>query len=1030
MNLAEFSIRNRLIMSIVIILSLVGGLSAYKSMPRFEDPEFVIRTAQIITEYPGASPLQVAEEISGALESEIQGMQEVSEIRSTSYHGVSVISVDIKREFSATKSDLQLVWTRLRNRVHDAQALLPPGGGPSIVNDDYGDVFGLYYLVTGEGYSLKELHEYAEGLRTSLLSVDGVAKIVLEGDRTEAIYVELSRENIAVLGLSLENVLADLARQNSILAAGSVQIGTQRLQIQPSGDLGSVEDLSNVIVSGGSSDKLIYLKDIAIIRRDYVDPPQYLTRYDGRPAISLGISNVNGANVAVIGEEIRAKLEALSDQRPLGVEVSEFYHQGDAVNQAVSSFVVNVVAALGIVLITLFVFMGLRSAVIIGAVLVVTVAATLATMSLVGIPMHRISLGALIIALGMLVDNAIVVTEGVLVGIKSGRKKLEVAKEVVGRTKWALLGGTIVGILAFAPIGFAPGDTAEYTNHLFWVILISLLYSWIFALTLVPMISDLIFKQVDISEDVDKADGKIIDLYKRFMRAVLGYRWVVIGSVTAMFAASIFGFGYVKEGFFPTSTTPQIAIDYWLPEGTDIAQTENDITQIETKISTMRGVEGVHSVIGAGALRYMLIYSPEPPNSAYGQIIVKVDDIKNIAGLMPQMQTYLDSAFPAAQSRVWRFQMGPSQGSKIEATFTGPDPKVLRKLAVEAMTIVNAAPSAKGVKLDWRQEVPVIVPFYNAERGRRTGVSREEMANSLNTHFSGRVLGVYREGDDLIPIINRAPESERRDLATGASIQILSEGTGKTVPLSEIVDDVNIVWTDGQLRRENRVWTLKVQADPVQGVLASELLDELRPQIEAITMPAGYDLRWDGEYGDSQEANTQLAQTLPIGLLAMVLVVVLLFNAIRQAVVIWLIVPLALIGVVVGLLVTGTALEFMAILGLLSLSGLLIKNAIVLVDQMGLEIKDGKPRHDAVIDSAVSRVRPVMMGSLTTIFGVIPLMWDVFFSSMAIVIVFGLAFATVLTLVVLPAIYAVIFNIKSTETAQPVAALILAVEGT
>ena len=1029
MNLAEFSIRNHLIMSIVIILSLVGGLLAYKSMPRFEDPEFVIRTAQIITEYPGASPLQVAEEVSEALESEIQSMQEVSEIRSTAYHGVSVIEVDIKREFSVTKSDLQIVWTRLRNRVHDAQRLLPPGGGPSIVNDDYGDVFGLYYLVTGEGFSLKELHDYAKDLRTSLLSVDGVAKIALAGERNEAIYVELSRENVAALGLSLENVLADLARQNSILAAGSVQIGTQRLQIQPSGNLGSLEDLNNVIVSGGASDKLIYLKDIAAIRRGYVEPPQYLTRYDGQPAIALGISNVTGANVAVIGEQIRAKLDALSAQRPLGIEVSEFYHQGDAVNQAVSSFVINVVAALGIVLITLFIFMGLRSAVIIGAVLVVTVAATLATMSLVGIPMHRISLGALIIALGMLVDNAIVVTEGVLVGIKSGRKKLEVAQEVVGRTKWALLGGTIVGILAFAPIGFAPGDTAEYTNHLFWVILISLLYSWIFALTLVPMIADLIFKQEDAPDDVAKADGKIISLYKRFMRAVLGYRWVVIGSVTALFAASIFGFNYVKEGFFPTSTTPQIAIDYWLPEGTDIAQTESDITQIETKISAMDGVEGLHSVIGAGALRYMLIYSPETPNSAYGQIIVKVDDIQKIASLMPQMQSYLDGAFPAAQSRVWRFQMGPSQGSKIEATFIGPDPKVLRELAVEAMAIVNSAPTATGVKLDWRQEVPTIVPQYNAERGRRTGVSREEMSSALNAHFSGRVLGVYREGDDLIPIINRAPESERRDLATGASIQILSGASGKTVPLSEIVDDVNIVWTDGQLRRENRIWTLKVQADPVQGVLTSDLLGQLRPQIEAISLPAEYELRWDGEYGDSQTANAELAQTLPMGLLAMVLVVVLLFNAIRQAIVIWLIVPLALIGVVVGLLVTGTALEFMAILGLLSLSGLLIKNAIVLVDQMGLEIKEGKPRHDAVIDSAVSRVRPVMMGSLTTIFGVIPLMWDVFFSSMAIVIVFGLAFATVLTLVVLPAIYVAIFKIRSSETADAVPLPIAVLEG-
>jgi multidrug efflux pump subunit AcrB len=504
--------------------------------------------------------------------------------------------------------------------------------------------------------------------------------------------------------------------------------------------------------------------------------------------------------------------------------------------------------------------------------------------------------------------------------------------------------------------------------------------------------------------------------YKDFMRRVLKIRWVPIGFTVILFVISVWGFQFVKSGFFPTSTTPQVVVDYWLPEGTDITQTKADMLKIEAELLTYSGIENVQTLIGKGTLRYMLVYAAESGNSAYGQFLLKVNNYDDIPDIIPKIQAYLDSGYPNAQAKVWQFELGPGGGSKIEAEFSGPDPAVLRRLADEAKAIMTADGGAISIKDDWRQPVSIIEPVYSSNKGRRLGISREDLSRSLLTNFSGRTVGVYREGDTLIPIIARAPESERLDAESIGQIQIISPVTGAVVPLEQVVDSINMAWRNSLLLREDRVWKIKAQSDPVAGDLASDLQGRVRPKINAIELPPGVRLEWGGELGNSTEAKGDLASTIPMGLLAMVLVVVILFNGLRQPLVIWLVVPLALIGVVLGLVVTGTPMEFMAILGLLSLSGLLIKNAIVLVDQMDIEIADGKARFDAVVDSAASRVRPVMMGALTTVLGVIPLFGDAFFKSMAVVLVFGLTFATVLTLIVVPALYVVIFKIKNSES--------------
>lgn len=1015
MNIGIFAIKNRLITMIVIIASLVAGWQAYQSMPRFEDPEFTIRKAVVVTPYPGATPLEVANEVTEPLESAIQQLQEVKEILSTSQAGYSRIEVEIKYEFSKSKEALTSIWSKLRNKVNDAQSALPPGARASIVNDDFGDVYGVYYLFTGDGYSHKELFDYVDNLRTQILSVDGVAKVVLAGVQKEAIYIEISRERAAALGLSVNQIYNDLAQQNTVAPAGDLQVGNRRLVVQPTGSVDSVEALKNIIVSTDNQGTLVYLQDIATITRDYQTPITEELRYNGQPAIGFGISNVTGANVVEMGEAIDNKLKELENQRPIGIEIHEYYHQGKVTQAAVDNFALNVLAALVIVLVTLVFFMGIKSSVIIGAVLLFTIAATLATMDLAGIPMHRISLGALIIALGMLVDNAIVVTEGILVGTQKGEDKLKVVKEIIDRSIWPLLGGTLVGILAFAPIGFSPGDTAEYTGHLFWVVMISLLYSWLFAITIVPFLGDLMFKQATPSSEEAK-EGKLLLAYKNLMRSMLKVRWIPILGAAGLFLVSLWGFQFVKSGFFPASTTEQIVVDYWLPQGTDISQTKQDMLKLEGFLNGVEGIADVQTLIGKGALRYMLVYSGEPNNSAYGQFLIKTESYESISSIMPVIQSHIDANYPDAQAKVWQFQLGPGGGSKIEAEFTGPDPIVLRQLAEEAKAIMRADGGAIAIKDDWRQPVSIIEPVYSSNRGRRLGVSKEDFSKALLTNFSGSSVGVYREGDDLIPIIARAPESERENAGSIGQVQIISPVSGAAVPVEQVVDDIRIVWRDALVLKKDRVLRIKAQSDPASGVVSGDLFSRVRPQIEAMELPPGYALDWGGEFGSSKEANENLASVLPMGFLSMVLVVVLLFNAVRQPLVIWLTVPLALIGVVFGLVVTGTPFEFMAILGLLSLSGLLIKNAIVLVDQMDIEIGEGKPRFDAIVDSAASRVRPVMMGAITTILGVLPLFGDAFFKSMAVVLVFGLTFATILTLLVVPALYAVIFKVDNSET--------------
>ncbi len=1015
MDLAKFAIEKRLVSALASLLILVMGYYAYTNLPRFEDPEFIIRQAQIITPYPGASAREVTEEVTDVIENALQQLQGVKEIKSVSSIGLSEVTIEFTISSAKTRSALNQKFTQLRAKISDTQKHLPPNAGPANVYDDFGDVYALYYAITGEGFSLPELYAYAKTVQKELVLVPGVSKAILIGQPKEVIYVEYQVSKLTQLGLTPSQIANVLKGQNLITPAGSAVSGKFRLTIRPSVAIDSVQALKDLVINDAKSGRSFRLKDIATIRSGFKEPDEKLLFRNGKPAIALGISNTLGGNVVKMGDAVKKRMKELKNLRPVGITLAPISDQSANVRTSVNDFVMNVALALVIVVGTLLIFMGLRSGILMGGILLITVAGTLFGMYLYGLEMQRISLGALIIALGMLVDNAIVVVEGTLVRVQRGENPAKAAISVAEKTKWPLLGGTIVGFLAFSPIGFSPDNTGEYAGSLFWTITISLLFSWLVAIWLTPYYCTLLLK---VNKNVDSSDTKehfILQAYRRCLKLAIRARWATIVIVLGLFASSIFMFSLVPQGFFPSSTRAQFVVDYYLPEGTDIVQTNKDLANIDKWIKGLEGVTGTNRVVGGGHLRFMLVYSGESGTSSYGQILVDVESYKQITPLLTSIQSHIKDNYPDSNSKVWKFVLGPGGGSLIEARFTGPDPVVLRELANQTKMILVSEGSIS-VKDNWREMVKVVRPKINEDNARRAGLTQGDISQAIAGVFDGTVIGVYREGNELHNIIMRPNKQDRDDIARIRDVQVLSPTSGRYIPISQVVDSFNVVSENGKLRRVNRALAITAQADPKPGVNSGDLFNRVRSKIETIQLPTGYKLEWLGQYGDSAKANEGLASTMPIGFGAMVIVVFLLFNAVRQPIIIWLTVPLAIIGVVYGLVLLNTPMEFMAILGILSLTGMLIKNAIVLIDETDSQIRDGKARMLAIVDASVSRVRPVSLGVLTTVLGVVPLLWDPFFKSLAVVIICGLSFATVLTLIVVPTLYAAFFSVREGES--------------
>ena len=1022
MNTAEVSIRYRTVTLVMVALVVAGGILAYQNLGRLEDPEFTIKEAQIFTQYPGASAMEVAEEVTDEIETAVQTLGQVKLVTSISEPGKSTIRVEMHDKYD--KQTLPQVWDELRRKVNDVRGKLPPGASTPVVNDDFGDVYGVFIALYGDGYTYAELKRYADLLRRELLLVRDVGKVALYGDQPEAVYVEVSRARLAQLGLSFDLVYQSLAGQNLVAPAGRVRVGTKHLRINPTGAFTSVQDIGDLLVlQNDATATKLYLKDIATITRGYADPPRTIMRFNGHRAIGLGISTVQGGNVVSMGEALRQRMDELEPERPIGIELGIVALQSEAVTTAINGFVVSLAEAVAIVVGVLMFAMGLRSGLLIGFILVLTVSATFIVMQTQGVMLERISLGALIIALGMLVDNAIVVVEGILVNRQRGMGEIEAASKIVGQTIWPLFGATVVAVLAFAAIGVSQDSTGEYCRSLFQVILYSLMLSWVLAITVTPLLGTMFLKvkPAEGSEAQDPYGGLMFRAYKALLTFCIRRRWGTIALMVVLLVAAVVGFGSVKQSFFPPSTRPQFMLHYWLPQGTHITDTEEDVKRLEAYVRSVDGVGDVAGFVGQGAMRFLLTYGPEEANTAYALLLVTVDDYKRIDELRAQIQAHVDEHFPNAQSFSRKFVLGPGEPQKIHARFRGPDPDVLRRLADQTRAIMLTDPMTTDIVDDWRQRVPMIRPVVAETQARNAGITRSQIAATLQASFEGTQISVYREGDELLPIVVRSPAAERADIANIPDVRIWSPVAGRSIPLGQVVLGYETASENTIVRRRNRLPTITVKCDPWVGE-ASPVFTALRPKVERMFAEkseqwnlVGYTLEWGGEYEDSGDAQAALAGKVPVVGLLMVLAVICLFNSLRLPMIIFLTVPLAIIGVTVGLLATGQPFGFMALLGFMSLTGMLIKNAIVLIDEINAQIAEGKPPYDAVVDAGLSRMRPVSMAALTTVLGMIPLLADAFFVAMAVTIMFGLTFATILTLIVVPILYTCFFRTQPTR---------------
>ena len=1023
MNFGEISVRKDRVVYFIMIFVVVGGLMAYQRMGRLEDPEFTIKEALIITPYPGASAEEVAKEVTNPIESALQQLGQLDRVESESWRGRSVVSAIIKSRF--TKDAIPQVWDELRRKINDVQPRLPPSvRGKSVVIDDFGDVYGVFLAITGEGYSYAELRRYVEYLRRELLLVQDVKKVDFFAEQQEVVFLEISRHRLARLGINEEQIYAQLQAKNAAADGGRVRVGDQFITLDPQGGFGSVDDMLEMVIASDQTGRQLTLKDIASLKRDNEDPPRRMLRYDGKPAIGLGISTVQGGNVVTLGRGVRQKLEELKLNQPIGIEIGEINFQPEAVTRATNDFIFNLAKAVTIVFVVLFFTMGRKTGLILGLVLFLTIMATFLVMYLDGgILMERISLGALIIALCMLTDNAIIITESLKVRIEAGEDKLQVVRDAVSQNQWPLFGATAIAVIAFAAIGLSEDRTGEYCNSLFWVILISLSLSWVSAITITPFLGYKLFSPSDPSTagSRDPYGGIFFSAYRSLLMMALRFRWTVVVLALVLFVVALYGFGKIEQSFFPAATRPQFMVDVFLPAGVHIHESEEFADRVEPFIKARPGVTHVSTFVGGGGLRFMLVYSPERENRAYVQFLIDVDDENKIDGMLADIQQYLDENYPNANSVSRKFLLGPGSGGRLQARIRGSDPATLRQLAAQTKKVIQDDGGAKGVRDDWRERELVIRPNLLELQARRNNITRVDVAQALETSFQGRVVGFYREPGGagtglfpqetrLLPIIARPPLAERNDVQAIHSMQIWSPAAGKMIPLNQVASGTDINWEDPVVMRRNRVPTITVHADPRYG-LPSQLFNRVRAQIEQIEFPPGYSLEWGGEYEDSRDARSALAKPLPMALALMVFIVVCLFNSIRTTLVIWLTVPLCIIGVTAGLLLTGQPFGFMALLGVLSLGGEQIKNSIVVLDKVNTEISRGKAPYQAILDGSVSKLRPVLMVAITTVLGMIPLLQDAFFASMAVALMFGLLFACILTMIVVPVLYAILFRV-------------------
>lgn len=1030
MNLAKIAIEKKAVTYFVTFLLVVAGIASFFSLGQLEDPAFSIKTAVIVTTYPGATAEEVELEVTDRLELALQQLKQLDYLKSFSAPGYSQIWVNIKSEFWADR--LPQVWDEMRRKIRDVETSLPPGANRPIVNDDFGDVYGLVLALTGDGFSYAEMEETAKDLKKELSLVEGVARVEFWGVQKKAIYLEASEIQLSQVGMTDMSLIQTLQKQNVVVDAGSVNLRDKRVRVSPTGEYRSPEDIGEVAIvpslidslqtlSAGKpairSDELIRVRDLGTVVRGYQDPPRQLMRFNGQPALAISLTNIPGVNVVDVGKAVDERLAELTAELPIGLELQKVHWMSDVVAESIGGFFVSLAEAVGIVLVVLALSMGLRMGVLIGIDLILTILGTFIVMALMGFDLQRMSLGALVIALGMMVDNSIVVADNFVMLREKGKGKIDAAIEAAGKPAMPLLGATVIAVMAFYPIGGSTENTGEYCQSLFLVVGISLMVSWLISMTLTPI------KCIDMLPDPkggegqkDAYGGKMFLIFRALLEKAIRFRLLFMGGMLALLVASALGFGFVEQLFFPDSSMTKFMIDVYNPQGTRIEVTSERLVKLENHLLEDERVDTVSTFVGAGPPRFYLPVEPEKANPAYGQLIANVKNLKDIDPILKELAPWTKEHYPDSLVMLRKFAVGPGETWKFQARISGPagaDVDVIRSQAEKVLDILRDEPLIGAIETDWRQKVPKLVPVYNQERGRWAGVSREDLANATKRAYDGRPVGLFREGDELIPIILRHPETDRTKLGSFDVLQIQPGLSTSTVPMAQVTDDVEVEWEEQLIWRRDRRRTITIQANPILGVTLPTVMAKIKQAVEIIDLPAGYTFEWGGETENSAESQAGLIPGMVPAFAIILFIIIALFNAFRTPLVILCTIPFALIGITGGLLGFGAPFGFMALLGAMSLAGMMIKNAIVLLDEVNANLDLGKSPYVSITEAAVSRLRPVVLAAATTVLGVIPLLQDVFWVGMAIAIMAGLTVGTFLTMFVVPVLYCLFFKVPS-----------------
>ncbi|MBS6658161.1 MAG: efflux RND transporter permease subunit [Bacteroides stercoris] len=1008
MKLVKYFLSKKPVTILLLVLVLAGGLLAYVKMGKLEDAPFTIKQALVLTPYPGASPSEVQSQVTDVLEESIQALGELYYLKTENRAGLSKITVYVKKETRA--DEMQQLWDKLRRKVSDVQSKLPEGAGPSVVNDDFGDVLGVFYGLTGSGHSYRELEDEAKLIKNEILKVKDVAKVEIYGTQTPTIDISVSPSVMARSGITMADIARAFEAQNKVVDAGGIDVGSNRLRIESTGNFYSLDDIRNLTIVSRTGEHF-RLADITRIEESYQTPASNLMRINGQPAVGIAISTVPTGNVVDMAAAVKESLQQMSGSMPEGFELVTLYDQGYESAVANQGFILNlIISVLTVVAILLF-FIGFKNGLLIGSGLVFSIFATLIVMLCTDIALQRMSLAAIIIAMGMLVDNAIVVSDSALVNMQRGMRKRVAIMRACSSTALPLLAATVIAILTFLPIYFSPHITGELLSSLVIVIGVSLMFSWVFALTQTPFFIQE-FVRRPRPEELKSAlfDGKYYNMFRRSLHWVIKHRYATIACMVLLLVLSAWSFKFIPKVFVPALDKQYFTVDVWLPEGSNIDETGKLAEEMAEYIRTHGEAEMVSTFIGRTPPRYYLSNVAFGPQSNYTQLLVKCHTSEESRRLNAALQDSIRLKFPGPLIKVNKFELSPLTEAVIEARFLGPDPAVLDSLVGQAIEIMRRNPKVADARNEWGNMALMLRPVYDPVKAGELGITKAQMMQSVKSISDGVPVGIYRDNEKKVPVLLK---SEGYDITDAASLGNFSVWNGeRSAPLSQVTERIETTWEFPQMRTYNRQLSMAAMCGVKPGHTMAEVHGEIRSEIEAMPLPPGYTFFWDSQYKDQGEAMEAIAKYFPLAFLMLIVILVALFGNFRQPIIILCILPLSLIGVAVGMLLTGFDFGFFPIAGWLGLLGMIIKNVIVLIDEINIQRREGVPAYTAVIESTVSRTRPVLMAATTTILGMVPLLFDIAFGGMAATIIFGLTFATLLTLFVTPALYILFYRIK------------------